>query len=64
MKQHGQRQGRMKNGENTHVLVYGSIIKEKELLCFKGRDLKYLYNVSKRDNERFDQSSTSCTDVF
>jgi hypothetical protein len=37
-------------------------MKEKELLCFKGRDLQCLYNVSKRDNERLGQSSGPCTD--
>ena len=58
MKQHGQRQRRM---GNTPGYVYQSIIKEKELLCFKGGDLQYLYNVSKGDNERFGQSSTSYT---
>lgn len=58
MKRHGQRQRRMGNSPGY---VYQSIIKEKELLCFKGGDLQYLYNVSKGDNERFDQSSTSYT---
>lgn len=58
MKRHGQRQRRM---GNTPGYVYQSIIKEKELLCFKGGDLQYLYNVSKGDNERFGQSSTSYT---